>query len=120
MEEGTISASEPKVRKVESDKEDSDFECYNKSDGKPVHVDIDKEATEAEPALTLLPNRPQDEELNNNVEIMGGNGNISVRRSNRSLETPDRPVSVPYFWKKNFDTCRTNPKKNRRSPDWWQ
>ena len=28
------------------DEEDSDFECYDKSDGKPVHADIDKEVTE--------------------------------------------------------------------------
>ena len=81
IEEGTISAAEPRVRKVKSDKEDSDFECYSKSDGKPLHGDIDKEATEAVPALTLLPNRPEGEEININVEIMGGNGNISVRRS---------------------------------------
>ena len=37
--------------KIESDKNDSDFECYNKSDGKPLHVDIDKEGTEGGPAL---------------------------------------------------------------------
>ena len=28
---GTISASQPKVQKVESNEEDSDFDCYNKS-----------------------------------------------------------------------------------------
>ena len=38
----TTSASKPKVRKVESDEDNSDFECYIKSDGKQVHVDIDK------------------------------------------------------------------------------
>ena len=27
------------------DKEDSDFECYGESDGRPVHVDADKEVT---------------------------------------------------------------------------
>ena len=31
MEEVIISESEPKVQKVESDKEDSDCECYDKS-----------------------------------------------------------------------------------------
>ena len=32
-------------KKVESDEEDSDFNSY-KSEGKPVHVDINKETTE--------------------------------------------------------------------------
>ena len=44
-EDVTISASKPMIRKVESDEDDSDFECY-KLDGKPVHVDIDNEVTE--------------------------------------------------------------------------
>ena len=48
-EERTI--SKPKIRKVESDDDDSDFECYNKSDGKPVHVDIDKEVTNEGPPV---------------------------------------------------------------------
>ena len=30
-EEGTICPSKPEIRKVESEKDDSDFECYNKS-----------------------------------------------------------------------------------------
>ena len=46
MEEEIIFESKPKVWKVEMDEEDSDFECYDKSDGKPVHADIDKEVTE--------------------------------------------------------------------------
>ena len=33
MEEGIISESKPKVGKVESEEEDSDFECYDKSEG---------------------------------------------------------------------------------------
>ena len=28
--------------KLESEDEESDFDCYKKSDGKPVHVDIEK------------------------------------------------------------------------------
>ena len=58
-EEGTISTSKPKVRKVESDEYDSYFESYIKSDDKPVHVDIDKEVTEVGPALALLPNKSE-------------------------------------------------------------
>ena len=42
VEEGTISASKPKVQKVESDEDESDFECHGRSDCKPVHVDIEK------------------------------------------------------------------------------
>ena len=46
MEEGIISKSKPKVRKVDLDEEDSDFECYDRSDWKTVYVDIiDKEKT---------------------------------------------------------------------------
>ena len=44
----TISASKLKSWKLESDEDDSDFECYNKSDVKPVHVEIDKEVTKGE------------------------------------------------------------------------
>ena len=57
MEEGITSASKPKVRKVESDEEDSGFECYNKFDGKSLHVDIDKEVTKGEPTLAIILNR---------------------------------------------------------------
>ena len=58
-EEKTISASKPKVRKVEGNEDQCDFECYNRSDSKPVHVDIDKEATERL-ALALLPNKSEE------------------------------------------------------------
>ena len=45
--EGIIPESQPKVWKVEPDEEDCDFECDDKSDGKPVHVEVDKEITGA-------------------------------------------------------------------------
>ena len=86
--EGSISASEPKARNVESDKDDS--ECCNKSDGKLVHVDIDKEVTEGRPALALLQNKSEEEAINNNGETMDGDGNISVRRSNQVFKPTDR------------------------------
>ena len=47
MEKGISSKSRQEVREVELDKEDSDFECYDRSEGTPVHVDINKEITEA-------------------------------------------------------------------------
>ena len=83
VEEGIISASKSIVRKVESDEEGKDFKCYSKSDEKPVHIDIDKEVTEGKPTLALIPNRSEEYEINNNGETRGGNGKISVRRSNR-------------------------------------
>ena len=95
LEEVTISASKPNVWKVESDEDDSNFECYNKFGGKPVHVDIDKEVTEGEPALALLPNKSEKEEMNNNSETMGGNGDISVRWCCWT----DGLSSVPYLRK---------------------
>ena len=61
--------SESKVPQLESDGEDSDFEHY-KSNGKPVHVDVDKEITERNPTLAVLPNRL--EEIDNNVETRVG------------------------------------------------
>ena len=99
-EGGTISAFKPKVRKVEFDENhDNDFEYYKKSDGKPVHVDIDKEVIEGRLALKLPPNKSEEEEMNHNGETMGGSGNISVRMSYRTFKPPDRLGGVPFFWK---------------------
>ena len=97
VEKGTIYASKPEVRKLEYDEEKSNFECYNKSDGKPVQVDIDKEVTEGGPALALLPSK-SDEEIKNNDETMRRNSNNSVCRSNRTFEPLDWLRSLPYFW----------------------
>ena len=99
MEEGTIFASKPIVRKVESDREDSDLECYIKLAGNPLLVDIDTEVMEGRPAFTLLPNRLEEEEIKSNGHTMGGNGNYSVRRSHRTLKHSDRLGSEPYFQK---------------------
>ena len=57
MEGRIISAAKLKVRKVESDEEASDFDCYDKSDGKLVDVDIDKEVTEGDPTVALIQKR---------------------------------------------------------------
>ena len=46
LEEGITSESKPTVQKVESDVTNSEFEGYDKSDDKPVHVYLDKEITE--------------------------------------------------------------------------
>ena len=83
MEEVFICEYKPKVRKVELDEEDSDFECYDRSEGKPVGVDIDNKITERNKAtLAPLPNRPEEDENNNNGETRDRDGNITLRRSN--------------------------------------
>ena len=70
-----------------------------------------KKIPEGRPTLALLPNKSE-EELNNNGETMGGNGNISVRRSNRTFTPPDRLGSVPYFWK----CCLVLTRPTRKEP----
>ena len=40
------SKNKSKVRTVESEIDDNDFECYHKYGGKPVHVDVAKEITQ--------------------------------------------------------------------------
>ena len=91
----------PKVRKVESDEEDSDLECYDMSEVKLVHVDIDKEATRGNKStLALQPNRSEEDEIINNGETRVVDGNIGLRRSNRlfrTFEPPKRRGSVSYF-----------------------
>ena len=97
-EEGMISESKPEVWKVESDKEDSDFECYNNSEGKPVHVDFEKEvADRSKPTFALLPSRSEECKINNNSETRDGDGNISLRRSDRIFKPPEWFGSVSYF-----------------------
>ena len=93
------------VRKVESDDEDSDFDCYDNSNGKPVHVDVDKKITRSsqkEPTFTLLPSRLEEEETNINGETGMGNdnrnGNTRGRRSNWKLKPSEQLGSIPYFW----------------------
>ena len=61
---------------MDSDEEVSDFDCYDRSEGKPVHVDVDKDITEGnKPTLELLPNRSEEEETNSNRETRDRNGN---------------------------------------------
>ena len=97
VEEGTFFTCKLNVRKVEYDEANSDFECNNKSEGKLVHVDIDKEFIEGGQAPALLSSKSEEEEININGETMVGNGIFSVRRSNRTFKPPDRLGSVPYF-----------------------
>ena len=98
MEEGIISESKPKVRKVNSDEEDNDFECYDTSEGRPLHVDFDKDILEGnKPTLVLLPNRSEEDEINNNGKRSVRDGKINLRRLNRIFRSPERLGSVPYF-----------------------
>ena len=102
QDEGIISESKPKVQKVESDDEYSDFDCCDKSDGKPVHAYVIKEVTGSsgkEP--TVAPSSKISEEVNNNSETGVGidnwDGNTRVRRSGGKLKLPERLVSIPCF-----------------------
>ena len=77
MTEGILSESKPKIEKVESDEEHSDSECYDKSNGKPVHADIDKKVTEEKKPT---PNRSEEYESNKNSETKDPDGRNSLRR----------------------------------------
>ena len=66
----------------------SDVKTYDKSDEKPVHVDVDRVITGNNgkvPTLALLPNGSEEEVINNNGMTEFGNntrkGNASVQRS---------------------------------------
>ena len=67
------------------------------SDGKTVHVEVDKEITKRYPTLALLPIRSEEEEINNNGQTWGRNSIVSVRKSNRIYKPLERLGSVPYF-----------------------
>ena len=46
------------------------------------------------PTLALLPNRSEEDEINNNGETLD---NFNLRRSNRIFKPPEQLGSVPYF-----------------------
>ena len=54
-DERKSSAFKPKIPKIESDADESNFECCDDSDGEPIQVNIDKEVTEGGAAMALLP-----------------------------------------------------------------
>ena len=83
---------------MKSDEEDSDLECYDESEGKPIHGDIGKETTEGnKTTLALLRNRSEEDEINSNGEARDANGNNNLCRSNRRFEAPERLGCVSYF-----------------------
>ena len=91
MEDGIISESKPKVRKLESDEEDSYFKCYDKSEGKPVHVDIDKVTNqENKTTLPLLPNKSEGDEIYNDDETRDGDGDFNLRKSSQTFKPLER------------------------------
>ena len=68
QDESFFSESKPRVQKIESNGDDSNFECYDKLDRKPVHVDVDREITRSSgryPTFTLLPKISVEEAINN-------------------------------------------------------
>ena len=75
-----------------------DFECYDQSEGKSVHVDVDKELAESNnPTLALLPNRSEEHAINNNGETQDSYGNTNLSRSNRISKPQELLGCVPYF-----------------------
>ena len=63
-----------------------------------MHVDIDKEVIKGNnPTFVLLPNRGEEDEINNIDEKRSGNGNINEHKSNSKLKPPEKLGSVPYF-----------------------
>ena len=97
VEEGILSGSKSKVRKIELDEKGSDFECCDKSNGTPVHVNIDKELAVDKPTLVLLPNRSEEDKFNNSSVTEDWDGNVRLRRSNRIIKPMGRLGSVSYF-----------------------
>ena len=49
------------------------------------------------PALALLPNRSQEDEINDDGETRDRDGNFNLRRSNRTFKPPERLSSIPFF-----------------------
>ena len=77
LEESINFESESKVWKAESEEKDSDFECLIRptvSRCRQTFTEKLLEVAKKEPTLELLPNRSEEEEINNNGETVVGNG----------------------------------------------
>ena len=84
VEERRFSESKPEVRKLESDEEGSDFECFDKSDGNLLNVDIDNEVAERyKPLPALLPSRSEEDENNN--KNRSRTATLSVNMADKNL-----------------------------------
>ena len=78
---------------------DNEFECYDNSEGKPVHVDINKEAIEGnKPILTLKPNRSEEDKISKNGGTCDGDSDFSSHKSNLNFTPLERLCSVPCFY----------------------
>ena len=105
MEGGIICKFKLNVRKVDSDEEDSNFECYDRSEKKPVHANFDKELTEGnKPTLAMLPKKSEEDEIINSGETRDRDGNMNLRRSNWLFEPLERLGKAPYFQNWNMFT----------------
>ena len=56
------------------DDDDSHFECYDRFQGKSVHIDVDKMAEISKPTIVLLPNRSEEDKINSNGETQDREG----------------------------------------------
>ena len=63
-----------------------------------VQLDTKREVTKEEPTLTLLRNRWDKDEANNNRETRDEDDDICVRKSNRNIKSSWRLGCAPNFW----------------------
>ena len=103
MKSGIIEDFPPRMRKGDSDALVTQFDCYKKSHDKLILVDVGKElkVDGKTPALALLLNKSDDQEINSNGEFVERSSKLNeshkVRRSNRNFGSPEHLISVPYF-----------------------
>ena len=96
-EDGLLANSRPKVGKIESKDEDSDFDCNIESDGKPAYADVDKEFRRTDEKLScswFSPNKSNADDLYNNGEIGVGNYIINGNSGEQIINWTFRPVNV--------------------------
>ena len=81
------------------DNDDSEFECSDRPKCKSVHVEIDKEMAQINNKLifALLPNRSEEDAINNNGETQDRDGDTNLRRSNRVFKPVEPLDSVQCF-----------------------
>ena len=75
---------------MDLDEEENDFESYDRSEGKPIHVDLDEGMTEGNQlTLALLPNRSEEDKISNDGKTRDRDGNIYLGRSSRIFKPPE-------------------------------
>ena len=108
QDKGINSRFKSKVLEVGSaDDDESDFECYDKSGGKPVYVKVDEDftgGTGKDLKVALPPGLPEKKETSNNIGATrvwdeSRFGNTSYRRSDK--KNSKHRSSISQFWISN-------------------